>query len=168
MNPLSPRRELFAAVIDRRFFLYQTVTSLKKPARNPACLPVGTNSSERGARGSLGPARFKKVARAWLLTWQRSEVIVKEKARREKGLRSAGHSPGDGTERKVGVLLRGNVNLERSVMNMFDLIKATIACGVSAFLIYSFPVLGQVIIIGLLSLLWLSYAHRTLATLRRR
>jgi hypothetical protein len=66
------------------------------------------------------------------------------------------------------VLLRGNVNLERSVMNMFDLIKATIACGVSAFLIYSFPVLGQVIIIGLLSLLWLSYAHRTLATLRRR
>ncbi|MGH7973806.1 MAG: hypothetical protein ACREIC_34245 [Limisphaerales bacterium] len=53
-------------------------------------------------------------------------------------------------------------------MNMFDLIKATIACGVSAFLIYSFPVLGQVLIIGLLSLLWLSYAHRTLATLRRR
>lgn len=53
-------------------------------------------------------------------------------------------------------------------MNMFDLIKATIACGLIAFLIYSFPVLGQVIIIGLLSLLWLSYAHRTLATLRRR
>ncbi len=53
-------------------------------------------------------------------------------------------------------------------MNLFDLIKATIACGGSAFLIYSFPVLGQVIIIGLLSLLWLSYAHRTLANFRRR
>jgi hypothetical protein len=53
-------------------------------------------------------------------------------------------------------------------MNVLDLIKATIACGLSAFLIYSFPVIGQVLIIGLLSLLWLSYAHRTLATLRRR
>lgn len=53
-------------------------------------------------------------------------------------------------------------------MNMLDLIKATIGCGVSAFLIYNFPVIGQVIIIGLLSLLWLSYAHKTLATIRRR
>ena len=53
-------------------------------------------------------------------------------------------------------------------MNMLDLIKATIACGLSAFLIYSFPVVGQVVIIGLLSLLWLSYAHRTLVNLLRR
>jgi hypothetical protein len=53
-------------------------------------------------------------------------------------------------------------------MNVLDLIKATIACGLSAFLIYSFPVVGQVLIIGLLSLLWLSYAHKTLATLWRR
>jgi uncharacterized membrane protein len=53
-------------------------------------------------------------------------------------------------------------------MNMLDLLKATIACGISAFLIYSFPIIGQVVIIGLLSLLWLSYAHRTVATIRRR
>jgi len=53
-------------------------------------------------------------------------------------------------------------------MNMFDLIKATILFGVSAFLIYSFPVVGQVLVIGLLTLLWLSYAHRTFAHLRRR
>ena len=53
-------------------------------------------------------------------------------------------------------------------MNMLDLIKATLACGISAFLIYSFPVIGQILIITLLTLLWLSYAHRTLATLRRR
>ncbi len=53
-------------------------------------------------------------------------------------------------------------------MNMFDLIKATITCGVAAFLIYSYPVIGQVVIIGLLSLLWLSYAHKTLAGLLRR
>jgi len=53
-------------------------------------------------------------------------------------------------------------------MNLMDLIKATIGCGVSAFLIYNFPVIGQVIIIGILSLLWLCYAHKTLATIRRR
>lgn len=55
-----------------------------------------------------------------------------------------------------------------SVMNVLDLIKATIACGLSAFLIYSFPVVGQILIIGVLSLLWLSYAHRTLARMLRR
>lgn len=53
-------------------------------------------------------------------------------------------------------------------MNVLDLIKATIACGLSAFLIYTFPVISQVVIIGLLSLLWLSYAHRTFARLIRR
>ncbi len=53
-------------------------------------------------------------------------------------------------------------------MNMLDLIKATIACGGTAFLIYSFPVISQVVIIGILSLLWLSYAHKTVARLLRR
>lgn len=53
-------------------------------------------------------------------------------------------------------------------MNVLDLIKATIICGVSAFLIYSFPVISQVVIIGLLTLLWLGYAHRTIINLRRR
>jgi hypothetical protein len=53
-------------------------------------------------------------------------------------------------------------------MNMLDLVKATVACGGAAFLIYSFPVLSQVVIIGLLSLLWLAYARKTLATIWRR
>ena len=53
-------------------------------------------------------------------------------------------------------------------MTIFDLIKATVVCGVIAFLIYSYPVLGQVVLIGLLSLLWLVYAHKTIAHLRRR
>ena len=53
-------------------------------------------------------------------------------------------------------------------MNLLDLIKATITCGVSAFLIYSFPVISQIVIIGLLSLLWLSYAHRTFVRILRR
>jgi hypothetical protein len=53
-------------------------------------------------------------------------------------------------------------------MSIFDLIKATVICGAIAFLIYSYPVIGQVVLIGFLSLLWLLYAHKTIASLRRR
>lgn len=53
-------------------------------------------------------------------------------------------------------------------MNVMDLIKATIVCGLIAFLVYSVPEVSQAVIIGLVSLLWLSYAHRTLATIRRK
>ncbi len=53
-------------------------------------------------------------------------------------------------------------------MNVLDLIKATVTCGLLAFLIYSFPIIGQIVIIGLLSLLWLLYARKTIAHLRRR
>lgn len=52
-------------------------------------------------------------------------------------------------------------------MNWFDLTKATLFCGGLAFLIYSFPVLGQIVIIGLLTVLWLGYARKTLARSRR-
>jgi hypothetical protein len=51
---------------------------------------------------------------------------------------------------------------------MFDLIKATVACGLIAFLFYSYPVLGQILVIGVLSLLWLSYARKTILSLRHR
>jgi len=64
--------------------------------------------------------------------------------------------------------MQGRLKLFSGLMSVMDLIKATIGCGVSAFLIYNFPIIGQVIIIGFLSLLWLSYAHKTLATIRRR
>ena len=57
---------------------------------------------------------------------------------------------------------------ERSLMTIFELIKATVVCGVIAFLIYSYPVVGQIVLIGFLSLLWLAYAHKTIASLRRR
>ena len=53
-------------------------------------------------------------------------------------------------------------------MSVLDLTKATVICGVVAFLFYSFPVLGQVLMIVFLSLLWLSYARKTLLALRRR
>lgn len=52
-------------------------------------------------------------------------------------------------------------------MSVRDLIKATVVCGLSAFCVYSYPVVGQVVIIGGLSLLWLSYAFNTIRTLRR-
>jgi hypothetical protein len=58
--------------------------------------------------------------------------------------------------------------LEHRRMTIFDLIKATVVCGLIAFLIYSYPVVGQIVLIGFLSLLWLLYAHKTIAHLRRR
>jgi hypothetical protein len=53
-------------------------------------------------------------------------------------------------------------------MDLLDLVKATIFCGVMAFLCYSFPVLGQAMIIGFLALVWLGYVRRAIASLRRR
>jgi len=53
-------------------------------------------------------------------------------------------------------------------MTIVDLIKATVTCGGFAFLIYSFPVLGQVVLIAFLSLLWLAYARKTIAHLWKR
>jgi len=53
-------------------------------------------------------------------------------------------------------------------MNILDLIKATVICGAVAFLIYTFPILGQIVLIGFLSLLWLLYAHKAIAHLPSR
>lgn len=51
-------------------------------------------------------------------------------------------------------------------MNVLDLIKATVACAGLAYLVYAFPIIGQVVIIGLLTMLWLSYARQTFRKLR--
>jgi hypothetical protein len=53
-------------------------------------------------------------------------------------------------------------------MRASDLVKATIACGLAAYLVYEFPVLGQIVIIATLSLLWLSYLYSTLMSRRLR
>jgi hypothetical protein len=53
-------------------------------------------------------------------------------------------------------------------MTILDLTKATVICAAIAFLIYSYPTLGQVVLIAFLSLLWLSYLHKTIASLRLR
>ena len=53
-------------------------------------------------------------------------------------------------------------------MSVLDLIKATVGCGLIAFLFYSYPILGQILAIAFLSLLWLSYARKTILALRGR
>ncbi len=53
-------------------------------------------------------------------------------------------------------------------MSVVDFIKATVGCGLSAFLVYSFPVLSQAMFIALVSLLWLLYARKTFGNLLRR
>jgi hypothetical protein len=55
-----------------------------------------------------------------------------------------------------------------SRMSLVDLIKATVVCGIVAFLFYSFPILGQIAAIALLSLLWLSYARKMIVSRRGR
>jgi len=52
-------------------------------------------------------------------------------------------------------------------MTAFDLAKATLLCGSIAYFAYSIPVLSQVLIIALLSLLWLTYLHSTVRCLRQ-
>jgi hypothetical protein len=53
-------------------------------------------------------------------------------------------------------------------MSLLDLVKATLVCGGSSFVIYSFPVVGQVCLISLFSLLWLLYVRKAIENLRRR
>jgi hypothetical protein len=56
----------------------------------------------------------------------------------------------------------------RSVQLSFVVGKETIVCGFVAFLFYSYPVLSQALLIGILGLLWLSYACKMIRTIRRK
>jgi hypothetical protein len=53
-------------------------------------------------------------------------------------------------------------------MTIVDLLKATVTCAAIAFLIFNYPVIGQVLLIGFLTLLWMVYAHKTIMSLRLR
>src|SRR6266849_8071626 len=46
-----------------------------------------------------------------------------------------------------------NRKSRKNHMSVFDLIKATVVCGLTAFVVYTFPVMGQISMIGLLGLL---------------
>jgi uncharacterized membrane protein YesL len=53
-------------------------------------------------------------------------------------------------------------------MSVTSLIKTTVICSLIAFVVYSVPAVGQVVIIGVLGLLWLSCAHQTFRALLRK
>ena len=53
-------------------------------------------------------------------------------------------------------------------MSILDLAKATVVCGGVSFLIYTFPLISQSLIIGLLTVVWLSYAQKLIRKLARR
>ena len=53
-------------------------------------------------------------------------------------------------------------------MRLPDLIKATVACGLLAYLVHSYPTVAQALIIAVLCLLWLSYLARTITGLRAK
>ena len=53
-------------------------------------------------------------------------------------------------------------------MKLFSFIKAPLVFALIAFLVYTFPVLGQIVIIGCLGLLWCACALQTLRNLRRK
>ncbi len=74
---------------------------------------------------------------------------------------------GSTTEKERSQAMPGDL-AEQWRMTLVDLIKATVACGGVAFLAYSFPVLSQALIIGALSILWLSYAWKVVATAKSR
>jgi len=53
-------------------------------------------------------------------------------------------------------------------MTVLDLGKATVVCGGGSFLVYSYPIVGQILLIGILAVLWLLYAHQAVHSLRRK
>jgi hypothetical protein len=53
-------------------------------------------------------------------------------------------------------------------MNAVDLVKATLVCGAVAGLVFRYPAIGQVAMIAGLTLIWLSYAYKTIQTRRHR
>jgi len=69
---------------------------------------------------------------------------------------------------QTGCAVRRRNNQELGRMRMSDLIKATLVCGGIAFMVYSYPVISQVAIIGLLCLLWISCAHQTIRRVAQR
>lgn len=56
---------------------------------------------------------------------------------------------------------------EIMTMTVWDLIKATVVCGGLAFVVYSFPVFSQALVIGLLTLMWFSCAHQVVRRVQR-
>jgi len=114
-----------------------------RTAPRQVLVPLPPIRAPRGEGGRSPDGRFRLAAR-------------KTSAKVLQGMKDSGYPSKSG----------GLLGVEH--MNVLDLIKATVVCGGIAFLVYSFPVLSQAAIIGLLGALWLSYAGKTLKTVRRK
>jgi len=53
-------------------------------------------------------------------------------------------------------------------MRPSDFIKGTVACATIAYVVYCYPLVSQVAVIGVLALVWLSYFYRTLISRHAR
>ncbi len=53
-------------------------------------------------------------------------------------------------------------------MSILDLAKATVVCAGVSFLVYTFPFISQGLIIGLLTVVWLTYARKLIRNFVRR
>jgi hypothetical protein len=51
-------------------------------------------------------------------------------------------------------------------MRPLDFAKATVVCAAVAFVAYSYPVVSQVLIIGIVALVWASYFYHTIISRR--
>ncbi len=69
---------------------------------------------------------------------------------------------------RVALVSTPALDQQTSRMTILDLIKATVAFSAISFLIYSYPLVGQIVLIGFLGILWLSYVRKTYVGLRRR
>lgn len=51
-------------------------------------------------------------------------------------------------------------------MRPIDLIKATLVCAAVAYVVYCYPVVSQILLIGSIALIWASYFYRTVISRR--
>jgi len=51
-------------------------------------------------------------------------------------------------------------------MRPFDFIKATVVCAAVAYVAFCYPLVSQILIIGAVAVIWLSYLYRTVISRR--
>ena len=80
--------------------------------------------------------------------------------------------PGEKCRHSPICIPAGEVHLEViscnhvGVMSPLDFVKATLVCAAVAFVVYSYPVVSQALIIGLVALIWASYLYRAIRKCR--
>ena len=65
--------------------------------------------------------------------------------------------------RRANLLLL--IECECGKMKTLDFIKATVVCGAMGLLVYSFPLISQIVVLGLLGFVWFFYAYKVIQAL---